>query len=132
MRRHGKDRRPTLTGSHGRDLAQRTGNEGVVVNKNILALPVGLLTAVIASGHVAAQSLPGAFAGKTVTLIVGFGTNSQYDSAPTLPSPYSRTCTVGVDDGVGHLMHELDAEASSVKRHEDHTPTATEIVRTLL
>jgi len=49
------------------------------VKKNILALPVGLLTAVIASGHVAAQSLPDAFAGKTVTLIIGFGTNSQYD-----------------------------------------------------
>jgi tripartite-type tricarboxylate transporter receptor subunit TctC len=49
------------------------------VKKNILALPVGLLTAVIVSGHVAAQSLPGAFAGKTVTLIIGFGTNSQYD-----------------------------------------------------
>jgi tripartite-type tricarboxylate transporter receptor subunit TctC len=57
----------------------QTQNGGVVVKKNILALPVGLLTAVIASGHVAAQSLPGAFAGKTVTLIIGFGTNSQYD-----------------------------------------------------
>jgi tripartite-type tricarboxylate transporter receptor subunit TctC len=57
----------------------QTRKGGVVVKKNILALPVWLVTAVIASGHVAAQSLPGAFAGKTVTLIIGFGTNSQYD-----------------------------------------------------
>jgi tripartite-type tricarboxylate transporter receptor subunit TctC len=60
-------------------ITHERGIGGVVVRKNILALPVGLLAAVIASGHVAAQSLPGVFAGKTVTLIIGFGTNSQYD-----------------------------------------------------
>src|SRR5271169_503521 len=43
------------------------------------ALPAVLLAGVIAVGHAAAQSPPGAFAGKTVNLIIGFGTGGGYD-----------------------------------------------------
>jgi hypothetical protein len=43
------------------------------------ALPAVLLAGVIAVGHAAAQSPAGAFAGKTVNLIIGFGTSGGYD-----------------------------------------------------
>jgi tripartite-type tricarboxylate transporter receptor subunit TctC len=43
------------------------------------ALPAVLLAGVIAVGHAAAQSPAGAFAGKTVNLIIGFGTGGGYD-----------------------------------------------------
>jgi tripartite-type tricarboxylate transporter receptor subunit TctC len=42
-------------------------------------LPAGLLAAVIAVGHAAAQSPAGVFAGKTVNMIIGFGTGGGYD-----------------------------------------------------
>src|SRR5580704_5376574 len=43
------------------------------------ALLAALLAGVIAVGHAAAQSPPGAFAGKTVNLTIGFGTGGGYD-----------------------------------------------------
>ena len=43
------------------------------------AMPAVLLAGVIAVGHAAAQSPAGAFAGKTVNLIIGFGTGGGYD-----------------------------------------------------
>jgi tripartite-type tricarboxylate transporter receptor subunit TctC len=43
------------------------------------ALPAGLLAALIAIGHAAAQTPTGVFAGKTVNLIIGFGPGGGYD-----------------------------------------------------
>src|SRR6195256_1735708 len=43
------------------------------------ALPAGLLAAFVAIGHAPAQSPTGAFAGKTVNLIIGFGPGGGYD-----------------------------------------------------
>ena len=43
------------------------------------ALPAGLLAAFIAIANAAAQSPTGAFAGKTVNLIIGFGPGGGYD-----------------------------------------------------
>ena len=42
-------------------------------------LPAALLAGVIAVGHAAAQSPAGVFAGKTVNMIIGFGTGGGYD-----------------------------------------------------